>query len=188
MTSRPAGLNRALLALVGAVLLAAGVFAVSAHAGALPAPEPGSAIVPGTANPPTWALYVIAAIAVVLGVSLVRWLLAQLVRRPKTHLWHWESASEPGRTELAASTAAQPFVDEVRTYPGVHAAHATLAGPHGAPAMALVVTAEHDGDLTTIRHRLGTEGLPRLRQALDLDVLPVTVEFRFSAKNGPRTR
>ncbi|UOZ04891.1 alkaline shock response membrane anchor protein AmaP [Amycolatopsis sp. WQ 127309] len=187
MTNRPAALNRALLAFVGSVLLAAGAFAVLTHFGTLPAPDRGSALVPGPANPPTWALYVITAVAVVLGFALLRWLAAQLVRKPKTHSWRWEAASESGRTELAASAAAEPFVDEVKSYPGVHAAHATLAGTRDTPALALVISAEHDGDLTTIRHRLEIEGLPRLRQALDLEALPVTVEFRFSTKNGART-
>ncbi|EMD22700.1 hypothetical protein C791_8024 [Amycolatopsis azurea DSM 43854] len=72
------------------------------------------------------------------------------------------------------------------TYPGVHAAHATLAGTRDTPAVALVISAEQGGDLTEIRHRIDTDGLPRLCQALDLDTLPTTVEFRFSTKAGAR--
>jgi hypothetical protein len=189
MTSlnRPARLNRTLLTLFGFVLLAAGAFTVLTHFGKLTVLKPDSTLVPGTGNPPTWALYVTAAVAIILGLFLVRWLVAQLTRKPKTHTWRFESTPDTGRTELAASIAIAPFVDEVKTYAGVHAAHATLAGTHDAPAVALVVSAEQDGDLTAIRHRLDTEGLPRLRQALDLDTVAVTVEFRFSTKTGART-
>ncbi|OOC00880.1 hypothetical protein B0293_41125, partial [Amycolatopsis azurea DSM 43854] len=97
-----------------------------------------------------------------------------------------EDDPDAGRTELAASTAIEPFVSEVTTYPGVHAAHATLAGTRDTPAVALVISAEQGGDLTEIRHRIDTDGLPRLCQALDLDTLPTTVEFRFSTKAGAR--
>jgi hypothetical protein len=188
MTSlnRPARLNRTLLALLGLVLLAAGGFAVATHFGRLDVLVSDSALVPGVGTPPTWALYVAAAVAVILGVLLLRWLLAQLVRKPKSHTWRFESAPDTGRTELAASTAILPFLAEVSTYPGVRAAHATLAGTRENPVVALVVSVEQDGDVAAIRDRIEEEGLPRLRRALDLDALPSTVEFRFSTKAGTR--
>jgi hypothetical protein len=186
--NRPARLNRTLLALLGLLLLAAGGVAVAAHFGKLAALAPDAALVPGTGNPPTWALYVTAVAAIVLGLLVLRWLLAQLARRPKTHTWRFESDPDTGRTELAASTAVEPFVDEVTAYPGVRTAHATLAGAQDGPSLALVISTEQDGDLMEIRRRLDDEGLPRLRQALDLDDVPVSVEFRFSAKAGARTR
>jgi hypothetical protein len=186
--NRPARLNRTLLGLLGLVLLAAGGFAVATHFGKLTVLPPDSPLVPGTGNPPIWALYVAAAAAVIVGLLLLRWLIAQLTRKPKTRTWRFESDPDTGRTELAASTAIAPFVDEVKTYPGVHAAHATLAGSRDDPAVALVISAEQDGDLTAIRHRLDNEGLPRLREALDLDELPVAVEFRFTAKTAARAR
>lgn len=51
-----------------------------------------------------------------------------------------------------------------------------------------MISAEQGGDLTTINHQLNTRGLPRLRQALDLDTLPVTVEYRFTTHTGARAR
>jgi membrane protein YqaA with SNARE-associated domain len=188
MTSlnRPARLNRVLLAIIGLVLLAAGAFVVAAHFGRLPRVAKDSALVPSTANPPTWVLYVAAGAAVIIGLLCVRWLLAQLARKPRTRIWRFEQDPDRGRTELAASAAVGPFTNELRGYPGVGAATATLAGPRTAPTLALVITADQDGDLTEIRHRLDTNGLPRLCQALDLETLPVTVEFRFAARSGAR--
>lgn len=42
-----------------------------------------------------------------------------------------------------------------------------------------MIGADQSTDLGAVRARLDAEGLPRLRRALDLDTLPVTVEFRF---------
>jgi hypothetical protein len=186
--NRPARLNRSLLTVAGVLLLAAGGFAVATHFGKLTVLKPDSALVPGTGTPPTWVFYAAAAAAVVVGLLMLRWLVAQLARKPKTHTWRLETDPGTGRTELGASTAVAPLLGEVAAYDGVAAAYGTLAGTRTAPAVALVVSVEQDGDLTAIRRRIDTVGLPRLRQALDLTELPVTVEFRFSTKTGARTR
>jgi hypothetical protein len=186
--NRPSRLNRTLLVLLGLVPLTTGLFTLLTHFGRLNVLEPDSALIPRTGDLPTWALYAAAAAAVLAGLLVLRWLLAQLTRKPKSHSWRFEDDGAPGTTELAASTAITPFVAEVKTYPGVHDAHATLAGTRDNPAVALVISAEQDGDPTAIRHELDTVGLPRLRHALDLQALPVSVEFRFSAKTGARAR
>jgi hypothetical protein len=185
--TRPARLNRALLALVGIALLTAGGFTLATHLGGLRVLDPAAPLVPGTATPPTWALYTTATATVIGGLACLRWLAAQLDRGPRTHLWHLERDPIHGYTNLAPSTATAPFTDEITTYPGVHTAHATLAGHQDAPTLVLIITAEQNADLTKIRHRLNTHGLPRLRQALDLASLPVTLEFRFTTKTGTRT-
>ncbi|WP_329070766.1 hypothetical protein [Streptomyces sp. NBC_01429] len=177
--NRPARLNRALLALLGLLLLAGGGFVCATHLRRLTVLDPDAALVPGTATPPTWVLYVTAGAAIVVGLLALRWLAAQLARRPRTHTWRLEQDPDQGRTELAASTATEPFVGEVTTYEGVRTAHATLAGTRRAPVLALVIGADQSTDLGAVRARLDAEGLPRLRRALDLDTLPVTVEFRF---------
>ena len=139
MTSlnRPARLNRCLLAIIGITLLTGGGLALATSLGWLPI-NPATPLAPGTELPPAWTLYAITGVAVLLGLLSLRWLAAQLARKPKTH------------------------------------------------TLAVVVTTEHDADLTDIRHRLDTHGLPRLRQALDLTSLPVTLEFRFTTKTGAR--
>ncbi|OLR91835.1 Asp23/Gls24 family envelope stress response protein [Actinokineospora bangkokensis] len=184
--NRPARLNRGLLAVTGLVLAAAGAFALATHFRVLRVLDPGTTLVPGTQPPPTWVLYAVAAGAVVLGLLALRWLVAQLARAPKTHTWHLEADPGTGRTELPAKTAVEPLLAEVGAYPGVHAAHGTLTGTRANPAVVLRVTVEQDGDPADIRHRIETEGLPRLRQALDLDELPAGIEFRFSTSTGAR--
>jgi len=188
MTSmnRPARLNRCLLAIIGITLVTGGGLAMAASLGMLPV-DPAPALVPGTGLPPTWVLYAVAGVAVLLALLCLRWLTAQLVRKPRTHTWRIEDDPEHGHTELAARIATTPFTADVTAYPGIHTAHADLTGPRHSPTLAVVVTTEHDADLSDIRHRLDTHGLPRLRSALDLTSLPMTIEFRFTTKPSART-
>jgi hypothetical protein len=185
-TNRPSRLNRCLLGIIGGTLVTGGGLAMATSLGMLPV-DPATALVPGTDLPPTWVLYAVAGVAVLLALLCLRWLTAQLVRTPKTHTWRIEDDPEHGRTELAARIATTPFTADVTAYPGIHAAHADLTGPQHSPTLAVVVTTEHDADLSDIRHRLDTHGLPRLRSALDLTSLPMTLEFRFTTKPGART-
>jgi hypothetical protein len=180
--NRPARLNRGLLVVLGLVLLAAGGFAVATHFRKLTLLRPDAPLVPGTGLPPSWVLYVVAGAAIVLGLLTLRWLAAQLTHKPRTQVWRFDTDPTEGTTSLAASVAVEPFVAELAACPGVHDAHATLAGPPTAPRLAAVLSVDQDGDLPEIRRELESTVLPRLRQALDLDELPVTLEFRFSTK------
>ncbi|WP_221465121.1 alkaline shock response membrane anchor protein AmaP [Actinophytocola algeriensis] len=184
--NRPARLNRGLLAIIGVALVTGGGLAMATSLGMLPV-DPATTLVPGTGLPPTWVLYAVAGVAVLLALLCLRWLTAQLVRTPRTHTWRFEDDPEHGHTELAARVATTPFTADVTAYPGIHTAHADLTGPQHSPTLAVVVTTEHDADLSDIRHRLDTDGLPRLRRALDLTSLPMTLEFRFTTKPGART-
>jgi hypothetical protein len=183
--NRPSRLNRGLLAITGVTLVAGGGLAMATGLGWLPV-DPAAALVPGTGLPPTWALYAVAGVAVLLALLCLRWLTAQLARKPKTHTWHIEDDPEHGNTELAARAATTPFTADVTAYPGIRTAHADLTGPQRSPTLVVVVTTDHDADLSDIRHRLDTHGLPRLRRALDLTSLPMTLEFRFTTKSGAR--
>ncbi|MFJ8965840.1 alkaline shock response membrane anchor protein AmaP [Lentzea sp. NPDC102401] len=175
---RPACLNRTMLAAIGVVLLAAGVFALATHFRVLHLVDPGAPVVPGIDPPPTWALYATAGTAVLVGLLALRWLLAQVVRGPRAPTWREDT--DLGHTELSASTAVAPLAEELRGYPGVHDARATLTGPRNAPELALIIVIEQDADPADVRHQLQDEGLPRLRQALELDTVPTDIEFRFA--------
>jgi hypothetical protein len=186
--NRPARLNRVLLLFFGFVLIVLAAFVLAVRFGKVPMIAPDTTLVPGTEAPPIWVFYLIAAVAIVVGLLMLRWLLAQLTRRPKTHTWRFEENPDRGRTELAASTAVEPFLSEVNAYPGVRGARGALAGSRSNPALAMIVNIDQDADLATIRQRIAADGLPRLRQALDLDALPVTAEFRFASTTLARVQ
>lgn len=174
-------MNRFLLGLLGLVLLIAGGAAVALHLGVVPWIGRDAALVPGTALPPTWVLVVTAAVAVVIALLCLRWLIAQVPRR-EVASWRW--ADEAGVTRISSSTAAAPFAEEVAAYPGVRKVEAELTGPRTAPNLALVVRAHGDADLRGIRRRIDDEGLPRLREALETPDLRATVEFRMAASKA----
>lgn len=171
--NRPARLNRTLVALLGVVLLGVGGVAALAYVD-----RPDVALLPPLGPVPPWAPVAVGAAGVVVGLLSIRWLLAQFARGPKIHLWR--SVEETGATRFTPSIAITPFTEEVAALPAVRSASATLGGTRDAPTLAVVITAEPRSDLREIRRSLATETVPRLRQALDLETLPVTVEFRFS--------
>lgn len=183
---RPSRLNRAVLAVTGLLLLAACAFGLATRFALLDVLAPDAPLVPGDAPPPTWVWWVTSAGGVVLGLLAFRWLVAQADRAPKTRTWRFDTNGDTGagRTELATGTAIAPLLAETETYPGVRAARGALAGTRDEPSLALVISTDRDGEPGAIRHALVTRGLPRLRQALDLDELPTTVEFRFTDKPG----
>ncbi|SDK34700.1 hypothetical protein SAMN04488074_105228 [Lentzea albidocapillata subsp. violacea] len=174
-------MNRILLGLLGFVLVVAGGSAIAVHLGRVPQADWNAALLPGTALPPAWVLWVVAAAAVVVALVCLRWLVAQIPRR-KVATWRW--ADEAGATRITTSTAAAPFAEEITAYPGVRKVEAVLAGPHTAPRLALVVRAHGDADLRGIRRRIDDEGLPRLREALGTPDLQATVEFRMTASKA----
>ncbi|MFD2468692.1 alkaline shock response membrane anchor protein AmaP [Amycolatopsis silviterrae] len=184
--NRPAALNRVLLAVIGFVLLAAGGFGLATHFRVLRVIDPESPLVPGTGEPPAWVFYVIAAAAIAVGLLALRWLLAQLAHRPRTGVWRFETDPAYGRTELHADDAVAPFTEELRGYPGVHKASASLAGTREQPSLALIVTCEQDADLGEVRRRITEESLPRLQEALELKDIPVAIEFRFTSRTTSR--
>ncbi|UQS24935.1 hypothetical protein L1857_20015 [Amycolatopsis thermalba] len=188
MTSlnRPARLNRALLALTGLVLLAAGGFALATSLGWLRLLGRDQPLVPGDDRPATWVLYVTVVVAVVLGLLFLRWLAAQVMRRPKTQTWRLEDDPARGVTKLAADAAVAPFESEIAAYPQVRSADATLSGTPDRPTLLVTVTAEPGTDLTALREHIVTDGVARLRQALDLTELPTVIEFRIAAEAAAR--
>ena len=176
--NRPARLNRTLLALLGALLLAVCVAVALVFLDLVRPLDPGAPVLPAAGPPPPWTPVAMAAAGVVLGLLALRWLLAQFARGPKPQTWRLDDGI--GVTRYTPTIAMTPFIDEVDALPAVRAAHAALGGTSDAPTLAVVITAEPRADLREIRQRLAADALPRLRQALDLEALPVTVEFRFS--------
>ncbi|QUQ68685.1 alkaline shock response membrane anchor protein AmaP [Kutzneria sp. CA-103260] len=176
--NRPSRLNRTLLALLGLVLLAAGAVATVAHFERIGPLEPGSPVLPAIGQPPAWTPTAVGAAGVLLGLLALRWLLAQFDRGLKAHTW--QHTEDSGATRYRPTIAITPFEDEVTALPGVRSAAADLGGTRDAPTLSVVVTAEPNTDLREIRQSLAADVVPRLRQALDLEVIAATVEFRFS--------
>ncbi|MFF2551123.1 alkaline shock response membrane anchor protein AmaP [Nocardia sp. NPDC058058] len=185
--NRPARLNRAVLALAGLLLLAVGGYAIAANRGGIGWIDADGALVPGTGAPPDWVLLVIVLCAVALGVLCLRWLLAQVFRLPRAVEWELSHGNSAGATLLASSVAADAIAADIERYSEVREVSAVLSGPGSAPDLHLIVTAEPGADLTALRRRIFGEAVPRLRQALEVEIIPVSMELRFAEKPA-RTR
>ncbi|MDO3651196.1 alkaline shock response membrane anchor protein AmaP [Nocardia mangyaensis] len=190
MTSanRPARLNRSVLGLFGIVLAAAGGLLIAAHFGAFRRAS-DAPLVSGTEEPPRWIFYLVIVGGVILALLALRWLAAQFARLPKSTVWEIGAAGEQGRTLLGSGPAADAVAADIETYDGVRSATARLAGSALAPDLHLLVDADPAADLPALRQRILEHAVPRLRTALELSAIPVTVEFRIADRGRTqRTR
>lgn len=178
--NRPARLNRALLGSFGLLLVGAGGLAVAAHFGRLDWVDARAAVLPDRTAPQAWVLWTIVACAGGAGLACLRWLIAQLPRTPRSVRWHARTPDSGDSTMLDTATACAPVAADIQTYEGVRSATARLSGPGGGPGLHLVVTAAPDADVTALRNRIRTHAVPRLRQALELETLPVRMEVHLA--------
>lgn len=189
--NRPARLNRAILGILGLLLLVVGAFVVLAGTGVLAAVLPIHAdgpLLPADLSVPGWAPWAGAVLAIVTGLLALRWLIAQTIRRPTSSTWQLAPDAEVGATFIDSDTAAAPLAEEIAEYPGVHAATAHLTGPRQHPRLYVRVSADDQADISDLRHRIDNDAIPRLTQALDLPGLSADVLLRLDAANGSRTR
>lgn len=188
--TRPARLNRTLLALIGLTLLIAGAFGAAFGLGALrpvlPGLDPTVPLLPQPPATPTWLPWVTIAASVVLGLLSLRWLLTQAQRRPKAATWVLASSGAPGAVRLDTARAAQAVAEDVETYDHVRAASADLTADPRRPQLHLYVTADPSADITALNHRIATHAVARLRRALDADATVVDLMVNLRADRDTR--
>ncbi len=190
--NRPAGLNRALLTLVGVILLLGGAYVLTRGfglipaIGPIPAPDPATPLAaPGTTVQP-WLPYAVIAAAAVIGLLCLLWLAAQLGRRREnSQTWRLPGDQTAGLTRLNTDAAAAACAEEIGSYHGVQRAAAAITGSRSHPRLHLTLTTTEDASVTELRHRIDTEALTRLRQALELDNLPTEILLRLGTQQSP---
>jgi hypothetical protein len=182
--NRPARLNRTVLALLGLVLLLTGAAMLLVGSRA-PAGLPVRAdvpLLPADREAPAWLPWAGAALAVVVGLGAVGWLVAQAVRVPAGATWQLVDDPRGGTTELDTSTAAAPLAEELSAHPGVRSATARLVGAHSHPELHIRVTAEDGASLADLRQQIDEVAVPRLVGALDLPALDTDVLLRLTGR------
>lgn len=185
----PARLNRTLLFLVGAVLLAAGAFGAAFGAGqlrgVLPGLDPAVPLLPEQLAPPVWTAYAVTAAAVLVGLLCLGWLLAQTRRRPTAGTWRLAA----GETTITvdADDVAAAVARDVEGYEHVSRASVALVGDHRSPTVHLDVTVGPTADLAALRTRIAEHALPRLRTSLGSDDTRTDLVLR-TARTDPGRR
>lgn len=188
LPNRPSRLNRTLLAVLGLILLGASGFTLGTATGVLPVFDRNTALIPPLSFPPDWVSVVVALVAVLLGLLCLRWLFAQLGRKPANMTLRLEEPESAGNTSLSTSVAVAPLVAEISAYPGVCKAAARLDGKKSEPVLHLTLSVTHEASLSTIRERITEEAVPRLQRALGFERLPATIEARFRDGSSARVR
>ena len=192
-TARTARGNRIGLSLTGLVLLAGGGYLLARSAGAFGAQQAADPVYPDstvdwvhTARP--WLWLTIAAVAVVVGILAVRWLLVQLRSDSLNRVvLDSDRTGEPGAglTDLPSRAVAGAVGREIDSYPGISRVHAGLTGRPDEPELLLRVTVDPDADLARIRRRITGEALRNARTALDTAHLPTRLQLIVGRRSRP---
>lgn len=167
-------LNRTWLAILGILLLAAGITALLQAVGTLPAitstPSPGTKIVTGNmhlffAQP--WLITLALVIGVLVGVLALLWIIAQIPRKNMAGTYQLHHDGAQGRTSCDPSVLATAVEEQINTLPDVVASSALLRGTADAPDLTLKVTINDQADARALLRHLETSTLPQLATALE---------------------
>lgn len=193
-TARTARGNRIGLSLAGLVLLAGGGYLLARSLGAFGAQQAADPVYPDSAvdwvhAARPWLWLTIAALAVVVGILALRWLLVQLRSDSLGRVVvDSDRTSEPGsgRADLPTQAIAGAVGREIDTYPGISRVHAGLTGRPDEPELRLRITVDPDADLAMVRRRITGEAIRNARTALDAEQLPTRLQLIVGRRARPR--
>ncbi len=177
-------LNRTLIALLGLLLLAAGVLTLIRSFGGFGPDLADDPLLSGAETlfaerTSPWFWIAVAAVAALLALLALRWLLAQL-RTDRIGMMHLEPDVRRSATTLHPSAVTTAVCEEIESYRGVRAASARLLHDPRTPDLVLDVDLDDRADLTATRRRIETEAVEHTRTALDLPALPTRLTLRPS--------
>jgi hypothetical protein len=187
MTGTADAVNRSAVVLLGLLLLAAGVLGLVLGLGGF-----GSAFVDDPILPEQWASYAathawvwwaIVALALLVALVGLRWLLAQL-RTDRVNRLDLSGDPRQGHTIVHAAAVAEAVQSETNRIPGVARSAAHL---EGAPRhrLHLGVDLTDRADLVQVRDVLENQVVGHARQALGSDGMPVHIELRLLRTRAP---
>jgi hypothetical protein len=193
-TARTARGNRLGLALTGLVLLIIAGYLFARSLGAFGSQQANVPIYSDSTagwvhDQRPWFWIVLAVIAVILAVLVIRWLLVQLRSDSLNRVaLDTDTAGDrgSGRADLPANALTSAVGQEIDSYPGVGKVHASLAGRPDQPKLRLKVTIDPDADLARVRRRITGEALAHARTALDTDHLPTQLRLIVGRRAKPK--
>ncbi|RFU40363.1 alkaline shock response membrane anchor protein AmaP [Actinomadura logoneensis] len=190
MDRHAARLNRVLLVLTGLLLAAAGGAGLALGLRAFGSARAHQPVLSGQtrhfATAHGWYWPVVAALAVLLAIIGIAWLLAQ-GRSDRIGGVVLDEDEHTGRTIVPAGTVATALQDDIERVPGVHAARVRLSGKPSAPAVRVNVAYDRRADLLELRDRIRDSAFARLRHTLELERVPAVVRLRLVTGDERRT-
>lgn len=182
-------LNRTWLAILGFLLLAAGVLGLLQGSGTLqsmfPTPQPGAKVVSGELHPffaQPWVVALLLVISVILGVLALAWMIAQVPRRNLTQKYRLHLDSTQGRTTCEPSVLASAVVEQINALPAVVTSSALLRGTADQPDVALKITVNDGADIRELLRALERSILTDLSAALQAPLQRWSLELDVSAR------
>jgi membrane protein implicated in regulation of membrane protease activity len=171
--------NRAVLALLGLLLLAAGVLTLLVGLRVLGDGPADRAVVDGAVDDVAragWFWPVVGAAALLVAALSAWWLTVQ-ARTDRLARLRLDDDAAGGRTLLEGTALTRAVEDEVADLPGVTRATAHLSGTPSAPRLHLRVRLDGRVDPADVHRAITGQVLVHARAALELDRLPTRVEL-----------
>ncbi len=186
--------NRVVLTVVGAIALLLGVGGLLAAAGVFGSSFQHRRLLDNRvsryfSDHGEWLWPAIAAAVFVLLLLTLLWLLRLLFSNDRTGDIAITSANEPatvGRTRLRTSALTQAVTHELSTYRGVTDARARVIGEAQAATLILEVSASRRTKLPEVLHRIESEAVQHVRDALEEPDFPVQVNLTVNDKTVAR--
>lgn len=190
MDRRHARINRTGLLVLGAVLVAAGGLGLARGFGAFGSARASGPVLTAEArrfaDGHGWFWPAVAAVAVVLALLGLSWMLAQL-RSSRLRGLSLEPDIRAGATRVEAGAVTDALEGEIGEYPGVRRVRAQLIrAPKGA-GLRLSIVYGQEADPAELRRRIQDEALPRLCAALERESIPTVVRLRLTPREQPAT-
>ncbi len=189
MGTAPDKTNRTLVALLGLLLLAAGVvtFLVSFGVfGSSLADKPvlSEDVTSFVDRNSQWFWLVVGVVAAVIALLALRWLLAQVSSDRVSHL-ELERDPSRGSTTLQTSAVTSALTEEIESYRGVSSASARFLHSKVDPDLVVTVKLTERADIGATRERIEREAIAHARQAMDMPALSTELLLKPAAA-GPR--
>lgn len=189
MSSRIDQANRTLLIMLGLLLLLAGAAGLALSFEAFGAGAADSPVIPDRLsqfiadNP--WYWWAVAAVAIVVALLTLRWLIAQLHTTRLSHL-DVEPDRTNGETVLRGGAIADGVEHEVQGFLGVQDASLRLQGTPASHRYHLTVDLDDRADVDAVRTRLATQTVPNMRRALDFEEPAIDILLVLADRNRRR--
>lgn len=191
-------LNRTWLTVLGVLLLVAGAAGVLLGTGRAaptlrdlgvgwvpPGPDRhlvGSASAAALAQ--SWVVLLTAAVALVVALLGLLWLVAQVPRANGAKPFRLHDDPRTGLTRVDADVLSRAVEAQVKSLPGVTAASAVIRGDAARPDLTLKVTANDRTDIAALLERLHHEVAADLAGALDTRLGRLGVQVEISSAKG----